>query len=251
MNSTTSQASSSADVFQLDRYGDLAKSDRTRQLLATELGGFDGMLRVTTAFYAKFHADAHIRQFLGDLQTPLTTHARRLAMYISEMMGATEMPWSNDLESRPLEAICIQGGQGDAERGKCHYARSRQDAHYIAWHSMARAPEKVGRRFKLDDCRVWMRLFFWSLRDCAVPPVAFRYLVKWVGHFIAVYEVSARQFAVHEANWSADPLNVRKYEENGRLMTDVVDVSLATAMVDLQASSVALRSTSTEATTAQ
>ena len=33
-----------------------------------------------------------------------------------------------------------------------------------AWNSPKREKEKKGRRFKLDDCRMWMRLIFWSCR---------------------------------------------------------------------------------------
>jgi len=33
----------------------------------------------------------------------------------------------------------------------------RSSAHFAAWHSPKREPEKFGLHFKLDDCRVWMR----------------------------------------------------------------------------------------------
>ena len=29
-----------------------------------------------------------------------------------------------------------------------------------------RPKEERGRRFKLPDCRTWMRLMFWSAREC-------------------------------------------------------------------------------------
>ena len=40
-----------------------------------------------------------------------------------------------------------------------------QIAHFAAWNSPKREPNKRGHPFKLDDCRVWMRLMFWSARD--------------------------------------------------------------------------------------
>lgn len=161
------------DGYVTDRSGDLGFTSATQSLLMNEGGGTDGLVKITTLFYGKFHEDAHLRLFLGGLQQPLDVHARRLALYISEMMGAEGRPWTRDTETRPRQPIRIQGGVGDAEGGRCHYADSRADAHFIAWHSIAREPSKVGRRFKLDDCRVWMRLFFWSAREANVHPNMF------------------------------------------------------------------------------
>ena len=42
----------------------------------------------------------------------------------------------------------------------------RSSAHFAAWHSPKREPEKFGQHFKLDDCRVWMRCVKVGVRVC-------------------------------------------------------------------------------------
>ena len=41
-------------------------------------------------------------------------------------------------------------------------------SHHKAWYSDKRPREERGRRFKLPDCRIWMRLMFWSARECGL-----------------------------------------------------------------------------------
>lgn len=163
------------------------------------------------------------------LVIPLSVHARRFAMYIAEAMGADAAPWTRDLEARADSYVVLANGQ-------MMDARSRQDAHFRAWYSARRSPGKVGSRFKLDDCRIWMRLFFWACRKsglAARAPHVFAYLVKWVGHFVAVYEYSARPFTRCEARWSADEANLVAYERTGYRMLDVIGVPPGIALRQL------------------
>jgi hypothetical protein len=205
-------------------------------------GGLPRVLRVTTRFYSHFHRDAYLRQFLGGLQVPLETHASRLALYITETLTGDTTLWTRDMQTRPPHVIRLAGGQTSV-------VRSRAGAHYCAWHSVERPPQLVGRRFKLDDCRVWMRLFFLAAREEGVvfvaPPTSEQQpestpaesesafgslLLKFIAHFIAVYEVTARAFTRHEAMWSADPRNVAAYVGAADyFMADVVGVPLAVA----------------------
>ena len=50
--------------------------------------------------------------------------------------------------------------------------------------------------FKLDDCRVWMRLHFWAAREAGLfegEKAAFGdYYVRFIAHFVRVYEASVR-----------------------------------------------------------
>lgn len=63
----------------------------------------------------------------------------------------------------------------------------------------------------LPDARVWMRLNFWSLRESGLwdrSPSFAQYYVKFIGHFISIYERTAPQFARESARWSTDPKNI-------------------------------------------
>jgi hypothetical protein len=195
----------------------------TRQLLA-DCGGVEPILAATTVFYEKFFRDLHLRPFLGDLHYPLAVHAKRLALYIAEMMGDSSAPWTHDIKSCPFRATDVALATGETVR-----VQARSEAHYAAWHSVKRSAEHVGRRFKLDDCRVWMRLFFWSCREACLSerfPVLFDYLIRWVGHFIRFYETTAQPFTRLESRWSLEPRNVERYQAQAFYMKDVVGVAL-------------------------
>jgi hypothetical protein len=229
------------DGFVLTAFGEVSFSADTTRLLR-DSGGVAGLERIAYRFYELSYGDAHLFRFLGGLQQPLRVHARRFAIYIGEVMGATTAPWTDDLRVRSRKRIVLAHGMSAV-------VTSRLGAHSCAWHSVDREPERVGRRFKLDDCRVWMRLLFWAARDCGYDEAAplFRYLVKFVGHFIAVYETSARQFARLESRWSACPGRTAAYlaqavdtdgvegRRRRAVMGDVVGVPLREAMAELPA----------------
>mmetsp|Transcript_3688 Transcript_3688/g.13639 ORF Transcript_3688/g.13639 Transcript_3688/m.13639 type:complete len:96 (+) Transcript_3688:1-288(+) len=73
-----------------------------------------------------------------------------------------------------------------------------------------------------------MRVHFWSLRASGIAetsPSFTEYYVKFIAHFVSVYEQMAPQFARESFRWSADEENVRKYLANGRVMENVLGVS--------------------------
>jgi len=100
----------------------------------------------------------------------------------------------------------------------------RQPTHADAWMSPRRIPSRRGRRFKLDDCRIWMRLMFWAGREVGLMshPTFASWYVQFIAHFIRVYEVAAPPYAALDAAWSADPRNIETYMQNGRVMKDVI-----------------------------
>lgn len=212
--------------FAVTRYGEIGYSPATTQLLADH-GGPAAIVAITTAFYRKFHEDVHLKQFLGGLQQPLEVHAHRLGSYIAEMMGAPGKPWTRDTRTR--DPVPIRLGNGET---RPTIVRDRATAHHCAWNSVDRPKEKMGRRFKLDDCRVWMRLMFWAARDCGFSEShpLFQYLLKFVAHFISIYEQTARRFTLLESRWSLDPANTDAYLANGRFMIDVVDLPFGEAV---------------------
>ena len=94
----------------------------------------------------------------------------------------------------------------------------------------------MGRRFKVDDCRVWMRLHFWAAREVGLfdNPAFEDYYTRYIGHFMSVYERRAPPFAREAARWSADSRNVLAYLADPRAaMADVIDVGFEQAIQTL------------------
>eukprot|EP00966_Prymnesium_polylepis_P172132 3980183-Prymnesium_polylepis.1 len=118
-------------------------------------------------------------------------------------------PWSQERSTRPMCPFHAPGV------GTIH-VHDRSSAHFAAWHSPKRPPEDVGHHFKLDDCRVWMRLHFWAAREAGLfegEKAAFGdYYVRFIAHFVSVYERSAPPFTRESMRWSADPANIARYQ---------------------------------------
>ena len=97
-------------------------------------------------------------------------------------------------------------------------------SHHKAWYSDRRPVEERGRRFKLHDCRIWMRLIFWSARECGLNQheAFFAWFVSFIGRFIGIYERSAPPYAKESAKWSKNPRNVERYKRDGYVMEDVL-----------------------------
>ena len=129
---------------------------RTTALLLRQAGGAAAVHRATSAFYQKFFADAHLEQFIRKEKG--AAHATRLGNWIVEKFGGAGCPWTEERRGRARDtAVCAGGRPVDVH--------DRTSAHVAAWHSAKRAPANVGRRFKLDDARMWMRLHFWAARE--------------------------------------------------------------------------------------
>ena len=93
----------------------------------------------------------------------------------------------------------------------------RQPTHSRAWNSPKRAALVRGQRFKLDDTRVWMRLMFLSGREIGLArhEPFWNWFIGFIRHFIAIYERGAPAYAQESADWSENPANVQKYNEDG------------------------------------
>jgi hypothetical protein len=169
--------------------------------LLQSIGGRDRLLEVTTLFYPKMFRDKHLQQFVESTSDP---HPERLADWIAEKMSGHKY-WSSQLHQRPDDQ-----------------PYDRQSAHHKAWYSFRRDQDKTGRRFKLDDAVTWMRLFFWSIRESGLSDTPFwGWIMKFISHFIRIYENTASHHVLEAAEWSADNDNLIRYEQNDWLMTDV------------------------------
>jgi hypothetical protein len=91
---------------------------------------------------------------------------------------------------------------------------------------MKRDAKVRGAHFKLDDCRVWMRLHFWSLRECGLADHKpfLHWYIRFIEEFIGVYEVTATRYVVKDAQWSEEEGNITVYIDCGFIMKDVVGI---------------------------
>lgn len=258
-------------AFKVD-FGSITPTTEAARIIAS-IGGYHRVARITHRFYGHMMRDTWLKQFLGtkvvlqqqeaaaadgnnaaptttaaasssgsarkELQTPISIHAHRIALYICETLAGGDA-WTNDIAGHgPHRADKIVLASGRAVR-----VESRADAHFCAWNSVERPAAMVGMRFKLRDCIVWMRLLFRAAReegfapsekavrgDVAphiVPDAAeaspevrfFHLLLCFVHHLIAIYEITARPFAFSAAMWSADAGTVVAYQNDGCSMPD-------------------------------
>jgi len=169
-------------------------SAATRELV---LGvGLARLEAFTGRFYAKAFADARLDLFIREHNDP---HASRFAGWIFEKLGGGDV-WS---EERRARATCPFNAHGH----EFTTPHDRSSAHYAAWHSPKRSPSDWGNHFNLVDCRTWMRLHFWAMREEGLLdelPAFCDYYVRLIGHFVSVYEREAPPFARESLRWS-DP----------------------------------------------
>ena len=208
-----------------------AGSAETAALLA-EAGGGDALRRMAAVFYSRAFVDPHLDQFIRNHNDP---HGDRLGNWIAEKMTGEGRPWSEERSVRPREAVRVAGGQTVV-------VHDRSSAHVAAWHSPKREPHKVGQHFKLDDARVWMRLMFWSARSEGLfdrSPRFAEWYVRFIGHFVRIYESTAPAFARESARWSEDQRNIEAYLQGGPsggpLMSSVIGLSYDAALQQLPA----------------
>lgn len=187
----------------------------------------DDLMNMTERFYKKAFDDPTLDQFIRSHDDP---HGSRFAKWIHQKLSGSAI-WDQDRRQRSLEPVVLAGG------GQ-HVVSDRSSAHVAAWYSPKRPTRDVGRHFKLDECRVWMRLHFWAMRESGImekSPTFADYYVRFIGHFVKVYESSAPMFARDSFRWSANPENIAKYQRDGR-MNDVIGVRLERAAGSLPAS---------------
>ena len=177
--------------------------------------------RMTTLFYDKAFQDETLDKFIRSHDDP---HGTRFAKWIHQKLSGSTI-WDQDRQERNLDPVRVAGGHK-------HVVHDRSSAHVAAWRSPKRPAQDVGRHFKLDECRVWMRLHFWSMREAGLLEMAPNfcdYYVRFIAHFIRVYESSAPHFARDSFRWSEDLSNIHRYLEHGRRMNDVLGISVQDA----------------------
>jgi len=207
------QARKPVELVRFNAYDGSHRSNASTRQLIQEVGGHPALYRFTHNFYQKSFADGHIDQFIANHDEP---HPERFALWIQEKFG-DGTPWTEERRTRPSKYMKF--GHEVFE-----VAHDRSSAHFAAWHSPKRDPAKWGNHFQPEDARVWMRLHFWAARETGMfEHEAFMdYYSRFIGHFISVYSTKAPPFTRDSLRWSADPQNIQKYLDAGRMMTDVI-----------------------------
>ena len=168
--------------------------------LLKSIGGGDKIQQMTTRFYAHCFDDQTLSKFMFENDCA-AAHGKRLADWIIERMGGEGTPW--------------------ADSGRTGL---RQYSHYRAWNSKKRSMDDRGKRFKLDDCRIWMRLMFWSMREVGLDqhPSFVSWFSFVIERFIGIYERTSPPYTKKDLKWSEKQKNIDEYVSNGFLMKDVV-----------------------------
>lgn len=168
---------------------------------------------MTEGFYEKAFQDETLDRFIRSHDDP---HGARFAKWIHQKLSGSHV-WDDDRRAR----------------GRHAPVHDRTSAHVAAWYSNKRPAHQRGRHFELDECRVWMRLHFWALRESGLlesSPSFADYYVRFIAHFVRVYENTAPVFARDSLRWSADAINIQNYLNNGRKMKDVLGLTLEQAL---------------------
>ena len=206
------------------RGGTHVPSSSSRQLLETEVSLQD-LQTMTNKFYEYAFQDETLDKFIRSHNDP---HGERFAKWIYQKLSGVPI-WDEDRQTRDLTPHQIAGGRTSV-------VHDRTSAHVAAWYSPKRPEREVGRHFNLEECRVWMRLHFWAMRESGIveqSPSFADYYVRFIGHFVSVYEGSATMFARESFRWSSNPENITKYINDGRVMKDVLGVKYWDAITDI------------------
>lgn len=177
---------------------------------------------MTELFYGKAFKDSTLDQFIRSHDDP---HADRFSKWIHQKLSGSTV-WDHDRSQRDPTPVKVAGGLQAI-------VHDRSSAHAAAWYSPKRPKRDVGRHFSLEECRVWMRLHFWAMREAGLVetnPSFADYYVRFIGHFVKVYEGVAPKFARESFRWSADPTKIERYLNKGRKMTDVLGLTLEQAI---------------------
>lgn len=195
--------------------GNSFQGDKDTAQLLQEIGGVETLKKVTDVFYKKAFADPHLDQFILRHNDP---HFERLGNWIAEKMDPWNKIWTAERQTRSRTNLhqCAGGTIN---------VHDRSSAHAAAWHCTKRKPEVQGDHFQLHDARVWMRLMFWSAKEVGVfqrSPTFESWYVRFIAHFVRVYEREAPPFARESNRWSLSEENTNAYLESGRMMGEDV-----------------------------
>jgi len=199
-------------------------SEGSKALIEHEVS-LEDLKGMTSKFYENAFQDYTLDKLIRSHSDP---HGDRFAKWIHQKLSGSNV-WDKDRRSRDLTPRQVAGG-------RMAVVHDRSSAHAAAWYSPKRPAREVGRHFNLDECRVWMRLHFWAMRESGMveqSPSFADYYIRLIGHFVSVYERTAPMFARESFRWSADPQNTEQYIKNGRKMTDVLGIRFSAAVGSL------------------
>lgn len=198
----------------------LVHSLGSKSLIDNEIG-LDDLQRMTDLFYQKAFSDSTLDPFIHSHSDP---HGIRLAKWIHQQLTGSFI-WDEDCRIRDKTPFQIYSN-------KKHIVDDLTSAHTAARGCLKRSKGEYGRAFQLDECRVWMRLHFWAMRESGIllkSPGFADYYVRFIGHYIGIYESQSPLFTRESCRWSENPENIERYLASGCQMKDVVGLSMEEA----------------------
>ena len=201
-------------------------SPESKQLLEREVSLAE-LENMTRSFYEKAFLDETLDRFIHSHDDP---HARRFAKWIITTLAGNDL-WNEDCRTRSKIPVILANGIE-------HVVHDLGSAHVAARSSHKRPESEVGRPFQLDECRIWMRLHYWALRETGLmktSPSFADFYIRFIGHYIRIYEPASQRFARDSLRWSEDPNNIETYIASGRVMKDVLGLSLQEALLQIPA----------------
>jgi len=166
--------------------GDIQPTAGSARLLK-EIGGGDKIRKTATTFYTKFLTDQLLKNLRIEKDGP-EMHGKRFGDWLVEKMGGEGTP-STDLGRE---------NQLDWQ-------------HMRSYFSPQRAPARQGKRFELDECRVWMRLMFLAGREEGLDKHTqfWNWYLKFIKHYIDIYNMCAPNYAERDAAWSLKKVGLK------------------------------------------
>lgn len=159
-------------------------SEASKHLIEEEVT-LEDLQHMTELFYEKAFADSTLDQFIRSHGDP---HAGRFAKWIHQKLSGSSV-WDQDRRARSKQPV-------ELAEGIRHVVHDRSSAHAAAWYSPKRPARDVGRHFTLEECRVWMRLHFWALRNGGImtkSPSFADYYVRFIAHFLCACTKTRRR----------------------------------------------------------
>eukprot|EP00986_Skeletonema_menzelii_P004869 scaffold1698_cov149-Skeletonema_menzelii.AAC.32 len=173
-------------------------STKASAALIHEIGGLPTLEQMTTHFYSNAFLDSTLDNFIRSHGDP---HAERFARWIHQKLTGSSV-WDEERASRSSRPGILLLSM------------------IVLRHMLLRGIHPSVLRKKLVGISSWMN----------ADPSFTDYYIRFIGHFINVYENTAPTFARDSARWSANPKNIQEYIDNGRTMNDVLGLTLGQAL---------------------
>ena len=180
-------------------------------------------------WWSKYNSNHNITENHHHVVLPAVPGTMMIRMESNLLSGSTI--WDEDWRKWDTTPMEVAGGL-------LAIAHDQSSAHAAAWYSPKRQKRDIGRHFYLEECRVWMNLIYWALQESGLVesnPSFADYYIRFIDHFVRVYEGTAPMFAKESFRWYTEPSsNTKLYLNNGWKIKHVLGLSLWQVIAQLR-----------------